>query len=981
MEWWPAIPLPRRFQVARRSRLVGRNHELEELEGIWSRVQEGDGQVVLLGGEPGAGKTRLAVEVAGALHDHGVPVLIAAAGKDAGVPYQPVVELLDHLFEHAPCCLAPPAGRPAGPGGPEVCPLLAGSPYDLGRISVQAARHHGPAVTVTSGDARRDLFDALAMLLRRLADEQPLAVILDDLQWATQPTIALLKHVAGSTVDSRLLLMMTFRTTAPDRSPELSEHLADLHRLDGVHRLDLGGLDTAAIADFVSEHAGISAAAARQPASILRDRTGGNPFYLREMWTDVQRHGGVEALRDGRSVPASIADTIASRLAEVARDVLETVQLAAVLGDSFDIATLVTASEIGRTASVEAVDSAVSVGLLEPVDDPPARYGFVHSLTRQVMLDRLPAARLQQMHARAARALDRGPETTPDLYPRLAHHYLVAHPLGYREQAYRYACLAARQAAHSLAFEDAAGWFERAAALPETGVDEVADSLFGAAQNYLRASEFARARDIYDRLTQMPDPLIRLQGAMGFEDTNWRPGPIDARAAELLSDAIADCGLSEGDVRHVRATASLARALAFAGQRDRAESLSDHAMALARRTGDRATIMHTLRTGLWHDLLPSGVDRQLQRVQELTALAHEVVDHESLAEAAHFGALASYLAGRAAELEGYIRQERAAAASGRQPFMDYTATCMLQSSAFRRGEFDEAERLADAALQIGEFDTESTDGPHSVQLFMIRRETGRLDAVRPLVTGDEQFAGRWLPGLLALYTELGLTDGMRRTFRTLLARDVESYVADARFPIELAFMADAAADLGDIDAINTLLPALTAYAGGNIATGQFVAVFGSADRYLARFAEAAGDRVAADRLFESALAMDRRMGSVVHIAETLARHAIALHRRGDDMPRAARLAQEARSIAEPIGQLRVLRWLEEMSVGALPDGLTSRELDVLRLLAAGLSNRDIGAQLFISANTAANHVRSILVKTGTTNRTQAARYATDHHLA
>jgi DNA-binding NarL/FixJ family response regulator len=127
--------------------------------------------------------------------------------------------------------------------------------------------------------------------------------------------------------------------------------------------------------------------------------------------------------------------------------------------------------------------------------------------------------------------------------------------------------------------------------------------------------------------------------------------------------------------------------------------------------------------------------------------------------------------------------------------------------------------------------------------------------------------------------------------------------------------------------------------------------------------------------------MDRRMGSVVHIAETLARHAIALHRRGDDMPRAARLAQEARSIAEPIGQLRVLRWLEEMSVGALPDGLTSRELDVLRLLAAGLSNRDIGAQLFISANTAANHVRSILVKTGTTNRTQAARYATDHHLA
>lgn len=985
MEWWPAIPLPRRFQVARRSRLVGRDHELAEFEGVWSRVEEGDGQVVLLGGEPGAGKTRLAVEVAGALHDHGVPVLMAAASKDAGVPYQPVVELLDHLFEHASCCRTPQRDRatgngPAG-GEPErVCPLLAGSAYDLGRISVQAARHRAPAVTEASGDARRDLFDALGALLRRLAEEQPFAVILDDLQWATPPTLALLKHVAAATVGSPLLLMATFRTTAADRSAELSELLADLHRLDGAHRLDLSGLDTAAIAEFVSEHAGISAAAARRPASILRDRTGGNPFYLREMWTDVQRHGGVEALRDGRSVPASISETISARLAGVGDEMLETVQLAAVLGDSFDIAILVAAGEIDSDRSMEAVDSAVSAGLLEVLDDASARYGFVHSLTRQVILDRLPAARLQRLHARAAHALDRGPETTPELYPRLAHHYLRAQPLGYREQAYRYACLAARQAAHSLAFEDAASWFERAASLPDSGAEEVTESLFGAARNYVRASEFGRARAIYDRLTEMPDPLIRLRAAMGFEDTNWRPGPIDTRAAELLSTAIAECGLPEDDVRHVRATASLARALAFAGQHDRAESLGGQAMIRARRTGDLATLMHTLRTGLWHGLLPGQVDRQLDRVRELSTLAREAVDHESLAEAAHFGALASYLAGRPAELEEYVRQERAAAASGRQPFMDYTATCMMQSRAFCRGEFAEAERLADTALQIGEFDPESTDGPHSVQLFMIRRETGRLDGVRALVTGREPFAGHWLPGLLALYTEFGLTDGMRRTLRTLLARDVESYVADARFPIELAFLADAAADLADRDAMDTLSPLVAVYAGGNIATGQFVAVFGSADRYLARFAEAHGDHASADRLFASALAMDRRMGSVVHIAETLARHAVALHQRGDEPARAAQLAAEARSFAEPTRQLRVVRWLEGIAAATPPDGLTTRELDVLRLLAAGLSNREIGARLFISANTAANHVRSILVKTASTNRTQAARWAADRHL-
>lgn len=944
-------------------------------------MEDGDGQVVLLGGEPGAGKTRLAVEVAGALHDHDIPVLIGAAGKDAGVPYQPVVEILDHLFEHAPCC-----GTRPGPDEPSrdctarVCPLLLGLPYDLGRISVRAAGHRSPVAPDTSGDVRRDLFDAFVLLLRRLADERPLAVIVDDLHWATQPTVALLKHVANATVDSRLLLMVTFRTTAPDRSAELSEHLADLHRLEGVHRLDLGGLDTAAIADFVSERAGICPGAARQPASILRDRTGGNPFFLRELWTDVQRHGGVAALRDGRSVPASIADTITARLAGLSPEVHETVQLAAVLGDTFDIATLVAAGVIEHSRSVDALDAAVAAGLLEPLDEPPTWYGFTHSLTRQVMLDRLPALRLEVLHGRAARALDRGSETMPDRYPRLANHYLHAHLLGYHEQAYRYAHLAARQAAHSLAYEDAAGWFERAAALPATSAEDVAASLFGAARNYVRASEFGRARDIYDRLTGMPDPLTRLQAAMGFEDTNWRPGSIDARAAELLSAALRDCGLAHEDVRHVCATASLARALAFAGQHDRAESLGDEAMALARRSGDRATIMHTLRTGLWHGLLPDGVERQLARVRELTTLARDAGDHESLAEAAHFGALASYLAGQPAELEGYVGQERAAAASGKQPFMDYTATCMMQSRAFRRGDFEEAERLADTALQIGEFDSQSTDGPHSVQLFMIRRETGRLDAVRPLITGRERYAGRWLPGLLALYTEFGLTDGMRRTLHTLLERDVESSAADARFPIELAFMAEAAADLEDAEVMRILTAPLRRYASGNIVAGQFVAAFGSADRYLARFAEASGDRVAADRLFTSALGMDRRMRSTVHIAETLARYAVALHRRRDDPLGAARLAQEARELATPIGQLRVLRLLELIPAGSPQDGLTGRELDVLRLMAAGLSNREIGSQLFISANTAANHVRSILTKTGTTNRTQAARYAADHDL-
>jgi DNA-binding NarL/FixJ family response regulator len=142
-----------------------------------------------------------------------------------------------------------------------------------------------------------------------------------------------------------------------------------------------------------------------------------------------------------------------------------------------------------------------------------------------------------------------------------------------------------------------------------------------------------------------------------------------------------------------------------------------------------------------------------------------------------------------------------------------------------------------------------------------------------------------------------------------------------------------------------------------------------------------GDAAAAERHFGAALEMDRRMGSVVHVSETLARHALFAASRGRT-EEAKRLADEARAIAMQIGQNRVVDLVDALLTMSLegPDGLTDREIEVLRLLAEGLSNRAIGERLFISTNTAANHVRNILIKTGAANRTQAAMYAADHEL-
>lgn len=261
---------------------------------------------------------------------------------------------------------------------------------------------------------------------------------------------------------------------------------------------------------------------------------------------------------------------------------------------------------------------------------------------------------------------------------------------------------------------------------------------------------------------------------------------------------------------------------------------------------------------------------------------------------------------------------------------------------------------------------------------MIRRETGDLKRFSGFVDGSEAFAGRWVPGLLALYTELGCEAGMARALAHLLGRNLQERTGYAQWPMELVFMVEAALELGDRDAVGVLRPLVARYEGKNIMSGQFVAIFGSADRYLGRIAAFGGDDASAERHFAAALRMDRRMGSAVHVAETLARQAFFAAGCGR-VEQARRLAEEARTIATPIRQIRVLDLVGTLLTTG-PDGLTDREIEVLRLLAAGLSNRAIGERLYISTNTAANHVRSILLKTGAANRTQAAMYAADHEL-
>ncbi len=476
------------------------------------------------------------------------------------------------------------------------------------------------------------------------------------------------------------------------------------------------------------------------------------------------------------------------------------------------------------------------------------------------------------------------------------------------------------------------------------------------------------------------DPTVRLAAAIGYEDATWRPGLVGPRAADLLSLALDECGLEHNDPRYVRGLGSLARALALSGETVRARRVSTRAADLAEQAGDEATVTHVLNTGMWHGTTPDVAAEQMSRTAAVSALARQRLDYETLGGAANFTATVSYLLGRPDDLQEAVEDSRRVVGATGQPYYRHVYCCLAHAGAFLHGDFEGAERWAEETLKQNDtFGEEMTEGLHGVQMFMLGRETGTLDRFRPYLDGQETFAGRWVPGLLTLYTELGLEAGTHRALRHLMGKKLRARSHEAQWPMELVFLVEATLAVGDSEALSALRPALEEYAGMNLVSGTMIAVFGSTERYLARVAASLGERDEAERCFVVALDMDRRMRSIVHMGETLAHHAAFAAATGRGAM-AEQLAAQARRLAEPIGHVRVLRLLEVIRHAGGPDGLTDRELEVLRLLAGGLSNQEIGGRLHISTNTAANHIRSILMKIGAANRTQAAIYAAHHEL-
>jgi DNA-binding CsgD family transcriptional regulator/tetratricopeptide (TPR) repeat protein len=967
---------------------VGRSAELERLRTLMPSAKGEGSRVVLLGGEPGSGKSRLVREFAAEAAADGALVLYGGCNAEVRTPYGPFVEALDQLQR----ATEPDELRTAlGSRGGELTRLLP----ELGsRVSGLT-----PAVEADPDTERHRLHTAVTDLLGGVGRHRPVLLVLEDVHWADAPTLLLLRHLARAG-SARTLLLATFRDTEADVPGGLSEMLADLRRYDTV-RLGLHGLSGDEVAEFVRSAAGEDLGPAlRELARVIRELTDGNAFLVCELWRAMEETGAVEVV-DGTirvtgspaelGSPDSVREVVSQRLSRLAPRTSDLLELAATAGAEFELDVVRRAAGLGEPELLGTLDEAVRSGMIEEVPSRGLVCRFTHELVRRALYDRLSGPRRAELHLRVGEALERGSGRSGRTIADLAHHFASAAPFGGTARAVEYNLLAARAATAALAFDEAAARLRTALALgierPEERMElslELGHVSHRGGKSLDALAAFRAAAEI---ARDLGDAHGLARAATGYEDACWRPGMTDQGAVEILEEAAMVLGDEDSSVR-VGLLGGLARALDFQGHHERGEIIRTNAVDMARRLEDKVGLAGVLVRSYWSRGTTSLEDIVVM-LTEAGQLGEELGNTEIRAEAMSWR-VPAFVA--LLDLDSARREVAAlleTAEQTAQPFIIHVAEHYGSAIALCDGRLDEAEARARRSHEWSHLLTgRDPSGTYGVQMFSVQRERGHLAELAPVIrilAGGAAREGPWRPGLAALLAELGMQSDARRELARLLDDGLEPF-RESLWLASLAYLADASAALGDEKVAALVYPELEPLAGANVMIGHLVACYGAADRYLGMLATTLGEWERAEEHFERGMELNRRMGAVTWLAHTANEYArLLLRRPGGDRTRAEALLGEAAGLAERIGMAALLGRIRALGSPApaatvLPDGLSPREVQILELVAQGLSNRQVGTTLSISEHTAANHVRSILRKTGCANRTEAASYAHRHGL-
>jgi DNA-binding SARP family transcriptional activator/tetratricopeptide (TPR) repeat protein len=906
----PDRAAPRRAARAsgteRAGAFVGRERELDELLAALADARAGRGRLVLVGGEPGIGKSRLADELAGRAEELGARVLSGRCWEAGGAPaFWPWVQSLRAYVRDA----EPEALRAElGPGAadlaqvlPELRDLLPGLPE---------------APTLPPEGARFRLFDATATFLRNAASARPLLVVLDDLHAADASSLLLLEFVASGLEGTRLMVLGAYRNTEIGRDHPLASTLGQLAREKAARRLTLDGLPETAVARYIELSTGVAA-----PGSLvaaLHRGTEGNPLFLAQLarlLSDEQllERGTLERL----PIPQGLHEAIGLRLRRLSDGCRRLLGVASGLGREFSLAALEGVSGRRGDALLELLDEALAARIVGEVPGAPERLRFSHALVRDALYEQLGSARRVRLHGQIGEALvalyGRDPE--PHL-AEIAYHFFEAAPGGDRERAVAYARRAGEQAQRLLAYEESARLYRMALAALDSmePPDERArcELLLSLGEAQARSGVMAPAKETFVRAADVAKelglPKLLARAAIGYGGRFvWVRSGKDRRLVPLLQDALA--ALPEKDsAPRVKLLARLAGALRDQRPPNAVASISREAVEMARRLGDAGTLAYAL------DSVYAGITYP-QQVSEWRAIADELVraaeaaDDKERAFAGHQHRLGVLmlegdLDGGDAELQAMGRL----ANELRQPAQTWAHTLSQTARALFAGRFHDAEALIERNRDLGR-GAQTPDvtffGSQILQLFVLRREQGRLEEVKPDL---ERFVDDY-PGLIvyqcalaALHCEAGRHEDARRAFDAVAIDDFDNLPSQQEWFFAAGLLAEVCAYLEDRRRAVPLYELLFPYACSNQLNYVEVCC-GSTSRYLGLLATTMSRWHDAERHFQAAIEMDRRTGGQPWLAHTQSDYARMLLARGrpGDRERARDLTASARATNDRLG--------------------------------------------------------------------------------
>ncbi len=837
---------------------VGRERELERLRESVDGALAGRGSLQLLVGEPGIGKTRSAEELATYARVSGARVYWGRCREDEGAPaYWPWVQAVRSYARDAdPVALA----WQLGAGAAEVAQLI---PEVAEKLDVE------PATGTDSEEARFRLFDSVTSLLLAAARDRPIVLVLDDLHWADEPSLLLLRFAARELASSGLLILGTYRDVELGRHHPLARVLGEISGIEGSRRIPLKGLSVGAVERYIEMTSG--APAPTGLAEAVQEQTDGNPFFVGEivrlLASEGKMSGGSAA---EMQIPQGVREVVGRRLDRLSDETNTALGVAAVIGRDFEQELVWRVADMQPEQLMTAATEAIAERLVTDLGD--RHYSFAHALVRDTLYEEISPPKRSALHERAGLAIEAicGGNVDERL-GELAHHFLEAAPRGDLAKAIDYAQRAGEQDMDQLAYEDAVDVYGRALEVLEL-MDEPDEALrctlllsLGGAE--AKSARVADARDAFERAAdsarRLEDTDSLVGAAIGIAMMS-DAGRLDQKLLALLDESLERIGPERTARRAALLSAKSAEMYWVANDLAESSRLVNEAIEIAREVDAPTTLAAALHRKIFVPTGPQAARERMEIADEMVELGERCGDREAVLRG-HAYRLWSFLElGDIAAVDRELSLYAALAEELRMPEHSWHTYALRGMRVLLDGDMEQAERLAEQARKAGDRAEQAISQQYyGIQMTQIRSMQGRAAELLPSARDlAEQFPGipAWRTAVITLAARSGNTELAKLELERFAGDDFGGLPPDANWFTAMSLMGEAIALIGDAERAERAYGELLPYEGLIIVVARAAGCNGPVDRVLGLLAQTLGRTKEAERHLGNAVEIANRMG-------------------------------------------------------------------------------------------------------------------------